>query len=158
MSLLEEGKAKGDEIRSTVLEEDLRRIDYTIAEQKKIIAGGQPSLVNQPIPSELYQKIQAVLDEFASLSSRLKVGLNYSTYSEQVSSLRVALDQLERSPEASSLAVTMKLETAFERHKVALDQWTECLSPKDLPCLSEDHSFFWTSAQGWVESAQKDFK
>lgn len=156
--LLKEEKAKNDEIRSTALEEDLKRIDYAIEEQKKIIASGQPSLIDQPIPSELYQEMKSALEEFESLGSQLKVGLNYGAYSERVSILRIALDRLERRPEASSLAVTMKLETAFERHKAALDKWTECISSKDRVCSSKDRSFFWTSARDWVESAQKDFK
>ncbi|MGG6264901.1 hypothetical protein ACQ4M3_02400 [Leptolyngbya sp. AN03gr2] len=153
--LLYQGRSRKDQILKTVKDEDLARLDYDIARQKKILAG-QPSISVLSSPPELRQDVETILKSFLALNSRMKTGVDYRDYADQVQELKVLLDGLSSKAQSARFPTLMKLEAAFSRYEYALKEWSECISQDDMLCFDKDHSFFWASANSWLESVQKD--
>jgi hypothetical protein len=67
---------------------------------------------------------QNTLDEFYSLASRVKVGINQINYAEAISKLKVTLDKLER--ETPNPLILANLKVAFTAYSDALVVWKYC--------------------------------
>ncbi len=113
-----------------------------------VIAGPQPAVVlghTTQVPPE----IKEALKKFTALNSRLEVGLNFQDYANQVSDLKVILDQIPEETKANPVYLNLTL--AFENYKLALSVWQSYLREYGR------HGFFAASSE-YGSLLTKDYK
>lgn len=85
-----------------------------------------PTGQQQPLSSESKQVAEAAIDEFYALDSRLKVGLSFIEYGNQLPEVQLSLDRLERSAGLESKTYK-ELSLALEDYQRALTVWKYCI-------------------------------
>ncbi|MBD3885936.1 hypothetical protein IFO70_29970 [Phormidium tenue FACHB-886] len=113
---------KGIPAGTTVSQQARGKVSSYQSNLKVINANLQKQLVAEAL-ERLRPQIESVVNQFSALDSSLDVGMNYITYSQEVRSLKISLDQLAREPGAAGLPVYKSLETAFSRYDLALGVW-----------------------------------
>lgn len=88
-------------------------------------------VLTKAVPSNLRSSFDQVIDKFYDLNSRVESGINYQSYSNEVSNLKVAFDRLGRKPGAKNFDSYKHLGAALMNYKDAKELWQLCMEDSD---------------------------
>jgi len=115
--------------------------------------GGKLAYDNYQAKEQTKQQTKAIIDDFYSLNSKLKTGINKLNYTEEVAKLQTNLDKFNRDNPQSEIYGTLYI--SLSDYKTASTYWSRCIEA-GLSC-TEQLTPLWDESGKAIDRANDKF-